>query len=163
MFLVCLSPLSSLLFRFIQYITLSLNLSPPHLYLFVQYYRFIFTRSVSAPIIAYPLIFTTLLSAHLLIVSRFGLPARVSLPNGHPPLQLVVFDFCCFLQPFVYRSSALIIAHRTSVVNPQLATRRTLITALRFNHAPPQPALHYPLSVYPPLLFSSSLVGPLPC
>ena len=158
----CLSPLAPFLFRFIQYITLSLNLSHPHLYLFVHYYRSIFTRSVSAPIIAHPLIFTTLLSAHLLIVSRFGLPTRGSLPNGHPPLHLVVLVFF-FLQPFVYRSPALIIAHRTRVVNPQLATRRTLLTAFRFNHAPPQPAHHCPLSVYPPLLSSSSLVGPLPC
>ena len=158
MFLVCLSPLAPVLFRFIQYITLSLNLSHPHLYLFVQYYRSIFTRSVSAPIITHPLIFTTLLSEQLLIVSRFGLPARGSLPNGHPPLHLVVF-----LQPFVYHSPALIIAHHTRVVNPQLATLRILLTALRFNHAPPQPAHHCPLSVYPPLLSSSSHVGPLPC
>ena len=49
------------------------------------------------------------------------------------------------------------------VVNSQLATRRTLLTALRFNHAPPQPAHQSSLSVYPPLLSSSSLVGPLPC
>ena len=71
---------------------------------------------------------------------------------------------------------ALIIAHRplssfagpyhrsrTRVDNPQLATRRTLLIALQFNHAPPQPAHHSPLSVYPPLHSSSSLVGLLPC
>ena len=99
---------SAVLFRFIQYITLSLNLSLPDLNLFVQYYRSIFTRSVSAPTIAHPLIFTTLLSAHLLNVSRFGLPARGSLPNGHPPLHLVVF-----LQPFfiVHRPLSSLIIH----------------------------------------------------
>ena len=107
MFFVCLSPLATFLFRVIQYITLSLKLSHPHLYLFVQYCRSIFNRSVSAPVIAHPLNFTTLLSAHLLIVSRFGLPARGSLPNGHPPRHLVVlFTTLClsFTGPY-HRSS----------------------------------------------------------
>ena len=38
-----------------------------------------------------PLFVITLLSAHLLIVSRFGLPANGSLPNGRPPLHLGMF------------------------------------------------------------------------
>ena len=106
---------SAVLFRFIQYITLSLNLSPPHLYLFLQYYRSIFTRSVCAPIIAHPLFFTTLLSEHLLIVSRFCLPARGSLPNGHPPLQLVVL----FYNPlFIFTGPY----HRSSYTCSQPAT-----------------------------------------
>ena len=118
MFLVCLSPLAPFIFRFIQYITLSLNLSHPHLYLFVQYYRSIFTRSVSVPIIAHPLIFTTLLSAHLLIVSRFGLPERGSLPNGDPPLHLVdFFTTLCLSRTGPY--------HRSSYTCSQPATGYT--------------------------------------
>ena len=67
-------------------------------------------------------------------------------------------------QPLVvYRSPALIITHRTRVVNPQLAARCSYQLHFGFNHAPPKPSHHSHLSVDPPLLPSRSLVGPLPC
>ena len=47
------------------------------------------------------------------------------------------FHFTTLRSPFVvYRSPALIIAHRTHVVNPQLATWRSYQLHSGFNHAP---------------------------
>ena len=90
MFLVCLSPLAPFLFRFIQHITLSQSLPssfvPFCAILSVYFLPFrigTYYRSSSD--------FHHLVSAHLLIVSRFGLPARGSLPNGHSLLHLVGF------------------------------------------------------------------------
>ena len=99
------------------------------------------------------------------------LPPIILPSSAHPPtktLIILAFHLKTLRQPFVvYRSSTLIIAHRTRVINPQLASRRSYQLRSGFNHAPPQPSHHSSLSVdppvEPPLLPSSSLVGPLPC
>ena len=62
----------------------------------------------------------------------------------------------------VYRSTALIIAHRTRVINPATGCTALSSTSLWVQPCPPQPSHHSPLYVDPPLLPSSSLVGPQP-
>ena len=64
---------------------------------------------------------------------------------------------CCL--PFTgphYRSSY-------TCSQPQLATQRSYQLYSGFNHFPPQPSHHSPLSIDPSLFPFSSRVGPLPC
>ena len=87
--------------------------------------------------------------------------------SAHHPTKtsiILTFHLTTIWQPFVgYRTPAFIIPHRTRVVNPQVAARRSYQLHFWFNHAPTQPSHHSPLSVHQPLLTSRSLVGPLPC
>ena len=81
-----LSPPAPFLFSSIYDITLSLNLSHPQLYL-VQYYRFIFTRSISAHIIAHLSVFHHLIMCTSAYCELFQFTRKGSLTNGRPPLH----------------------------------------------------------------------------